>query len=639
MIAILPERDPGGRPPTARLLGLAVLLLAGTAAAQTPRMLPPQVDAGVFSLPVKLAAEHDKAVAAISLAAEHDKAVAAISGFEPTQPSLPEKPPRPPAEVSAFVDNVNTTDATFEVVMGQGRLLTLREDLAAGPSRARPLIAVGDPSIVDFTPVNTRQIRLIGLRFGTTDLSITTWDNRVYTLEVQVVADLYVLRAQLKAMFPEASLKLAQIRDHVVVEGEARDHQQVAKIVETIKSYLVSLQASELRKISGQSVGGSSRPAQGEGKQPPLVAANGDSGAGGREPVPAPAEAGPDKGTVNIDAQVPEPHLINLIRVPGPQQVMLKVRVAELNRTALREIGADVLGVDPKTGAIVGSQIGGAGISALATLTGQGLTGLATGSNSTNTSVFGIFESGHFEFLLDALRRNAILKVLAEPNLVALNGHAASFLAGGEFPVPVPQTSSGGAAPAVTVQFREFGVRLEFLPFIMDGDLIRLTVDPEVSSIDFTIGTVLVPGGSPVPGLNTRKSHTTVELRQGQTLAIAGLLQLTLNGQTSRIPGLGDLPYIGPFFSNTSNSRVEKELVVLVTPYLVEPMNPCQVPPSPGDEVREPSDLEAYLLGHIEGCDDGAEVRSTTNWEDPLHLKQLLDLENKHVRGPHGFCE
>jgi len=628
MTPILAERDPTRRQVAVRVLGLAVLFLAGTAAAQAPGAVPAVMDAG-FVLPP------------LTPTFEHQSPVATISGFAPIRPSLPEKPPRTQAELSAFIDNVNATDATFEVVMGQGRLLTLREDLAGGPSRARPLIAVGDPSIVEFMPVNTRQIRLIGLRFGTTDLSITTWDNRVYTLEVQVVADVNILRAQLKAVFPGASLKLAQLKDHIVVEGEARDHQEVARILETIRSYLISIQASELRKITGQSVGGSSRPAQGDGRQPALVAANGDSGAGragGREGIPAPAEAGPDRGTVNVDAQVPEPRIINLIRVPGPQQVMLKVRVAELNRTALREIGADVLGVDPKTGSLVGSQIGGAGISALATLTGAGLSGLATGSNSTNTSVFGIFESNHFEFLLQALRRNAVLKVLAEPNLVALNGHSASFLAGGEFPVPVPQSSSGGAAPTVTVQFREFGVRLEFLPFIMDGDMIRLTVDPEVSSIDFTVGTVLVPGGTPVPGLNTRKSHTTVQLRQGQTLAIAGLIQLTLDGQTSRIPGLGDLPYIGPFFSNTSNSRVEKELVVLVTPYLVEPMNPGQVPPAPGEEVHEPNDLEAYLLNRIEGC-DGDEVRSTTNWDDPLHLRQLLDLENKHVRGPHGFCE
>ena len=192
-------------------------------------------------------------------------------------------------------------------------------------------------------------------------------------------------------------------------------------------------------------------------------------------------------------------------------------------------------------------------------------------------------------FTLDALRRNSLLKILAEPNLVAFNGQQASFLAGGEFPVPIPQVGAAGVAPVVTVRFKEFGVRLGFVPYILDGDRIRLTVAPEVSQIDFTIAVTLVAGGSPVPGLNTRKALTTVELEQGQTLAIAGLLQLQMDGTTQRIPGLGDLPIIGPFFSNTTSERIEKELVVLVTPYLVEPMKHDQVPPTPGDEVKEPA--------------------------------------------------
>src|SRR5262249_42865674 len=160
------------------------------------------------------------------------------------------------------------------------------------------------------------------------------------------------------------------------------------------------------------------------------------------------------------------------------------------------------------------------------------------------TTVFGIFERGNFEIMLSALRRNSLLKILAEPNLIALNGHQASFLAGGKFPVPIAQATTGGTGTSVTVQFENFGVALEFLPFVLDGDVVRLTVHPQVSSIDFTLGTTLVPGGSPVPGLNSREAKTTVELRQGETLAIAGLLQLTLDGQTSRIPLLGDLPIL-----------------------------------------------------------------------------------------------
>ena len=141
---------------------------------------------------------------------------------------------------------------------------------------------------------------------------------------------------------------------------------------------------------------------------------------------------------------------------------------------------------------------------------------------------------------------------------------------------------------------------LSFLPTIIDDEVIRLAVVPEVSEIDNAVAVTLVAGGSAVPGLTTRKAETTVELHPGQTLAMAGLLQLELDGTTTRIPYLGDLPIIGPFFSNSTAARIEKELVVLVTPYLVEPMHKGQVPSTPGDEVKAPGDLEFYLLNRIE---------------------------------------
>jgi pilus assembly protein CpaC len=347
----------------------------------------------------------------------------------------------------------------------------------------------------------------------------------------------------------------------------------------------------------------------------------------------------PEPSPVNISAAIAEPRIINLIRVPGSQQVLLKVRVAELNRTAMRQIGADILAVDPHSGAIVGTQIGGAaGISATGTLTHM-LVGSATGTSGPNTTVFGIFQAADYEIFIRALRQATMLRILAEPNLVTLNGQAANFLAGGEFPVSVPQVGASGVAPTITVQFKEFGVRLAFVPFILDGDVIRLTVDPEVSSIDPALGTTLVAGGSPVPGLNVRKAHTTVEMHQGQTLMIAGLLQVQLDGQTARIPGLGDLPILGPFFSNSTTERVEKELVVLVTPYFVEPLNADQIPPLPGDNIKEPNDLEVYLLGRLAGR-TGRDFRSTTNYDDALHLlHHQVILEKKPMAGPCGFSD
>ncbi|MBV9124050.1 MAG: pilus assembly protein N-terminal domain-containing protein, partial [Planctomycetes bacterium] len=176
-----------------------------------------------------------------------------ISGFPAPLPGLPQNTPRPAREVNAFVQGLSTNDSLFEVIVGQSRLLTLRQDLVT-PRGGKPLIALGDPSVVDFNVLSPRQIRIIGLRLGSTDLSITTADNQIYNFEVQVVADLPVLRAQLKAMFPDASLKLAQMRDHLVVEGEARDVVQVDHILEAIRAFLLSVQATEARKVSGQSI-------------------------------------------------------------------------------------------------------------------------------------------------------------------------------------------------------------------------------------------------------------------------------------------------------------------------------------------------------------------------------------------------
>ena len=243
--------------------------------------------------------------------------------------------------------------------------------------------------------------------------------------------------------------------------------------------------------------------------------------------------------------------------------------------------------------------------------------------------------SGSFAYIVDAMRANSVLKILAEPTLVSYSGHEATFLAGGEFPVPVPQ-NSGSGTNTVTVQFKEFGVKLGFLPQILDGDRIRLTVTPEVSSIDRTLSTTLVENGDPVPGLNTRRSTTTMEMKPGQTLAMAGLLQLTMSNETRRLPGIGDLPVLGPFFSNNTGERTEKELIVMVTPYMVEPVDESETGLLPGEEVQEPNDLEFYLLGRVEGR-TGADFRSTTNWDDPLNLVSRMKLHRKYLTGPSGY--
>jgi pilus assembly protein CpaC len=551
-------------------------------------------------------------------------------------PMAPVQTARTPKELSGFLDRISSDDAALEVLSGESRILTFKEAIQT--------VAVGDPAVLDFSVLNQRQIRIVGNHVGVSDLSILTPDNRVFTFEVRVVADFDPLRLQVRASFPDASVKITPIRDHVVIEGEARDTGQVTRILEMVRAYLISVQAIQARKIRQQ--------AGGRGVGVPVGAVPRAA-----EPIPPPAGAAqpgplppspvglPIGAQLEVEYTVPQPQIINLLHVPGPQQVLLKVRVAELNRTAMREIGADLIGLNGKNGALVGTNVGSGSVLATG-IKGVSPAGLLISpdpmrtffATGTDTTVFGIFERAGFEFLLNALRRNSLIKILAEPNLIAMNGHQANFLAGGEFPIPVPQVT-GGVASTVTVVFKEFGVRLAFTPQILDDETIRLTVDPEVSTIDRALGTTLVTGGQPVPGLDTRKAHTTVEMHQGQTLAIAGLLQLTLDGTTTRIPGLGDLPILGPFFSNSTNERIEKELIVLVTPYLAEAMHPEQVPPTPGDEVNEPTDLEFYLLNRIEGR-TGRDWRSTTNYEDCLHILRCnMKLQKDHIRGPYGYCD
>jgi len=589
----------------------------------------------------------------------------------PTPPVTREVPPIPP-----IVEGVGETTATIEIKAGQGRFLTLRENLVVTnrPDQPAPFLAVGDPSVADFFQVGPRSLRLIGKRLGTTDLSITTGAGVTYDYEIQVVADLDVLRVQLRQLFPDASLKLAQIRERVVVEGQARSAAQVAQIISTVDAYIRSVQRIQVGgQISDVQFAAqvadpnapppAPRPAGGPGTGNPGAgaAAMMAPGPAAQPSGPASAPASPGAFAANQIA-TNQIQVINLIRVPTSQQVMLKVRVAELNRTAFRQVGADFLAESSGTGSLFGSQIAGNGFSGtlgnttfprasstllpaqgglpvrtVTTIT-QPAAALTLGSQAT---FFGSFSNGSFNTVLTALRRNNLLKILAEPNLVALNGHQANFLAGGEFPVPTfSGVGSGGptGGGASSTQFKEFGVRLAFLPIIQDNDTIRLTVDPEVSTVDFSVATTLVPGGSPVPGLNKRSSHTTVELKQGETLAIAGLMQLSLSGATQRIPGLGDLPFIGAFFSNTTGSRVEKELVVLVTPYIIEPMAPAQVPAGPGEEVVEPNDLEFFLMNRIEGR-TGIDKRSTTSYDDPLHLIRRSIVERKYLIGPSGYSK
>ncbi len=288
------------------------------------------------------------------------------------------------------------------------------------------------------------------------------------------------------------------------------------------------------------------------------------------------------------------PRVLNQMRVGGVQQVQLKVRIMEAQRSKMRRMGFDFINVGQDTyirsnpaGLFSLEEVSAGGGGIAAALSGGTINAASTafGLVSDNNTLFGFF---------DALREEELLKILAEPVLVTTNGRPASMLSGGEFPVLVPQSLG-----VVSIEWRDFGVRMEAVPVILGDGRVRLEVMPEVSERDFA-NSVNV-GGNVVPALTTRRVNTEVEMRFGQTLMLTGLISSRQTAQTSKLPVLGELPWVGTLFRKTSYDDVETELVITLTPELVAPMQPHQVPHGgPGRFTTFPTDRELFFDGFLE---------------------------------------
>lgn len=281
--------------------------------------------------------------------------------------------------------------------------------------------------------------------------------------------------------------------------------------------------------------------------------------------------------------------VVNNIEVVGVQQVLLHTRIMEVSRTKLRDLGIDWGAVG--TEGLVNSTPGGLGQAAGGTL-GAALPATPEAAlNATNKVILG---GGEFEALIAALRQQDLVKLLAEPTIVATHGRPARFIVGGSVPYVVP---SGNGQ--ITVAWEEFGTSIDFLPFVVGPGRIRLEVRPEVSEPDDSLS--IIVQGLVVPGFVKRYIETAVEMQAGQTFAIAGLLQSRTESQTKATPILGEIPVFGSMFRRVREQRNDIELLVTVTPELVEAMDPHQVPRGgPGLNSTSPSDHELYVNGHIE---------------------------------------
>jgi pilus assembly protein CpaC len=310
--------------------------------------------------------------------------------------------------------------------------------------------------------------------------------------------------------------------------------------------------------------------------------------------------------------------VVNMMTVQGTQQVMLEVRFVEMERTTAKNLRLNVSGgTGPldvngnhlftvnsgdtfiqNAGALLNT-FGGAGL---------GFTGAA----------------GDLNILMDALETKGLIKTLAEPNLTAQSGETASFLAGGEFPIPVASSTGTGGASTITIAFKQFGISLAFTPTILKDGLVNMIVAPEVSSIDPT--TTVSTNGISVPGIKVRRANTTVELRDGESFTIAGLLKDDYQNSVRQFPFVGDVPVLGALFRSTGYQRDETELVIVVTPHLVTPRRGYVGAPT--DHFVPPSDFELFLLGAQRG--------SGENIAPADRALMSADPTKGGIDGPHG---
>ncbi len=289
--------------------------------------------------------------------------------------------------------------------------------------------------------------------------------------------------------------------------------------------------------------------------------------------------------------------VINLMRVAPSQQVLLKVRFLEASRSAERDLGVNLYS---------GNKAGTSGINTGGSLinpsVAPGLPVLSTiaalsGASGGSPTVTAIGKIANVDVLISALEEKGLVRELAEPDLVALSGDTASFLAGGEVPIPVVQPSSG-ATPTITVDYKPFGVQLTFQPTVLANGIINLRLSPSVSELDYA--NAIENQGFLIPALKKREARTTIELRDGQTFAIAGLLQSEGLRNISQVPWIGSVPVLGSLFRSSAYQQKETDLVVIVTPHLVAPIVPGQRVASPLDHHLPSNDVDFFILGQTE---------------------------------------
>ena len=543
---------------------------------------------------------------------------------DPTQPSAKDL-----EEFAEYVDRIGDPKNTLDLIKGRSRLMMLK----ATPKR----IQISDETIATSSLLGSTELTILGKTQGTTVLNL--WFSSAkdknkdvvlsYLVRVfpdpaekqRLIAMLKSLETDINRTFHDSVIHLQLVGEKVVVTGQAHDIRDATEILKVV----VANTNSTLGLTGNQGYTTGVNPNR---KLPPTESVGN---------TPRPDQPDPGQGaTPGQENYLPSgsPYVINMMDIPGVQQVMLKVVVAEVNRTAARSIGLNFSVANNQGTQVVQNLTGGilntGSLNGTGNLAGTSITGATGISPIANIPV--ALSNGQVSLAINALKSMHYAKSIAEPNLTANNGHTATFEAGGQFPIPVVTGNAVGGLQGVS--FVKYGVQLSFTPYITDKNRIRLNVSATVSTRDTNIGTNI--GNSSVPGLNARSFASTIDLREGQTLAVAGLLQTNVGADRDQLPFLAEIPFINRFTGFDRTSAGEQELVVLITPELVQPMKKgAPIPRLPGSDLFEPSDLEFYLLGRLEG-------RRMSDFRSPVmddfhRIQQYNRCEQTYIFGPSGY--
>jgi pilus assembly protein CpaC len=481
----------------------------------------------------------------------------------------------------------------IEVSLNKSKLITLNQEIV-GITQGNPGIA--DSSIasgaVETGIIGKNQIIIKGKSLGTTNIYLIGKNKETFKqLEIEVTHDLSILKTKLHQLLPNENIAVHTSQKNIVLSGEI--------------SYLPNMQAA----INlAESFLGSSNVLGNETSKPNSNGMNITTNT---------------NSTVKVDpSNSAVPHVINLMSIGGAQQVMLDVKVAEIDRTVIKGLNVNFSAIQNSNNFLIGAVNGGGSLNA------AGLGGALKQHNFNAAALFLQAISGEFLFnvTVDAANEQQLAKILAQPTLTTLSGQPATFISGGEFPIPVPNNFNG-----ITIQFKEYGVSLKFVPVVLDSGRINLNMHVSVSELTSNAAINAKVNGTNsdlvVPSLTKREASSTLELGNGQTMVIAGLISDKVQENINKFPGLGDIPGFGMLFRNSQYKNDQVEMVIIVTPRIAKPILAKNIQ-LPTDSFVKPDDVDFYILGRTESRNSKTNYKTkTTGSNSAIDTKGGLDGE------------